>query len=51
MIGGPDSDLAKPWCGTSAHTGRPSEKGLVHVNGRIYFGSCNFYVYGGSRVP
>ena len=39
------SSLAKPWCGASAHTGcRPwvlaLERRMVHVNGRICFGSA-----------
>ena len=44
-IGGPNSSLANPWCGASAHTGcRPwvlaLERRMVHVNGRICFGSA-----------
>ena len=42
---GPNSSLAKPWCGASAHTGcRPwvlaLERRMVHVNGRMCFGSA-----------
>ena len=40
-----------PVCGASANTGRPRKRALVRCNGRICFGICHAYVYGGSRIP
>ena len=43
--------MKKSCCGAPVHTGRPREKGLVRVNGRICVCICHAYTYGGSRVP
>ena len=49
--GAQTQDLPNPRCRACVHSGRPHEKPLVQVNGRICFGSCHAYIYGGSRVP
>ena len=57
MIEGPELRSAKPWCGASAHTGRPSYpitalgRGLVYINGRICFGDAKPTCMGDHKSP
>ena len=52
IMAGPDLGIwLKCGCGAFVPPGSPRKKGLVHVNGRICFGFCHSYTYGGSRVP